>query len=330
MRVWGTMRLVALLVIALLVGLVVLAGCGAEDEAGSGLKTTEDTTSATRNSTPTSEVRDYDATVTVTKAIDGDTVEISPGVDGIEELRLLGVDAPEMEDPDCGKQPYGQEARKFAASELRGQEVGLEFDEERTDRDGRLLAYAYQDGGMFNEALLEGGYAQVATFPPNTRYVERFEEAQEEARAAGRGIWGLPKEQRAQLTDHGNGIGGAECDQKGKAAKQKGKAAKQKAPQQKSRATSPAPIPSPSVSPTPSPSPAPTPSPSPSPTPSPPPGPSPPPPGPSPSPAPSPAPASSPSPSPAPGPSPEPSPLPPPPPQSEPEQAPASDGADFD
>lgn len=47
----------------------------------------------------------------------------------------------------------------------------LEFDVEREDDYGWLLAYAYLlDGSMFNETLLWEGYAQVGTFPPNTRY----------------------------------------------------------------------------------------------------------------------------------------------------------------
>ena len=61
---------------------------------------------------------------------------------------------------------------------------------------------------MFNETLVEKGYAQVATFPPNVRHVGRFRKAQREARESGRGIWGLSRGQRCQLTDRGNGIGG--------------------------------------------------------------------------------------------------------------------------
>ena len=38
------------------------------------------------------------------------------------------------------------------------------------------------DGRMFYEVLLREGYAQVTTFPPNVKYVERFQEAQREAR----------------------------------------------------------------------------------------------------------------------------------------------------
>ena len=145
---------------------------------------------------------------TIVRVTDGDTVRISPAVDGEDAVRLIGVDAPET-DPGRGVQPYGEEAAAFARESLANEEVALEFDAEREDGYGRLLAYVYlSDGTMFNEALIREGYAQVATFPPNTRYVGRFEEAQEEAREAGRGIWGLSEDELCRLRDRGNGIGG--------------------------------------------------------------------------------------------------------------------------
>jgi endonuclease YncB( thermonuclease family) len=106
--------------------------------------------------------------VMVSKVVDGDTIEIAPAVDGLTEVRLIGVDTPETKDPRTGVQPYGEEAYRFTASALEGEEVSLEFDVERTDRYGRLLAYVWlPDGRMFNAVLLEEGYTQVATFPPN-------------------------------------------------------------------------------------------------------------------------------------------------------------------
>lgn len=81
---------------------------------------------------------------------------------------------------------------------------------EKTDRYDRLLACVYpSDGSMFNETLLEEGYAQVATFPPNVKYLGRFLAAQEEARMAGNGLWGLSSEELAAQTDRSNGIGGS-------------------------------------------------------------------------------------------------------------------------
>ena len=108
-----------------------------------------------------------------------------------------------------GTQPYGPEASTFAKRELDGERVGLELDVQKIDPYGRFLAYVYlPDGQMFNETLLEEGHAQVATFPPNVKYVERFLEAQREAREANRGLWGLSAGKLCQQTDRGNGIGG--------------------------------------------------------------------------------------------------------------------------
>ncbi len=147
--------------------------------------------------------------VTVTRVIDGDTVEVSPEIAGTEDVRLIGVDTPETEGSPEGPQPHGEKASLFARKTLQGGRVTLRFDKEKKDDYGRALAYLYtSDGTMFNQTLLERGFAQVATFPPNIEYVERFEKAQRQARKAERGIWGLPEDQLCRLTDRGNGIGG--------------------------------------------------------------------------------------------------------------------------
>ncbi len=84
----------------------------------------------------------------------------------------------------------------------------LEFDQEREDQFGRLLAYVHlSDGTLFNETLLRQGYAQLYIVPPNDKYEARFTAAQQEARDANRGLWALPQSQLCQLTDRGNGIG---------------------------------------------------------------------------------------------------------------------------
>ncbi len=149
----------------------------------------------------------YDATVRVTRVIDGDTLEISPVVDGNDRVRLIGVDTPETRDPGC-IEPFGAQAKTFVDSELEGEEVDLEFDEDRSDRYDRLLAYVHEGGEMFNETLLREGYAQLYIVEPNDRYEDRFEEAQEEARTAERGLWALPASELGALADRGNGIGG--------------------------------------------------------------------------------------------------------------------------
>lgn len=193
------------------------------------------------------------------RVVDGDTVDISPAVEGRDRVRLIGVDTPETRDPDCGVQPYGEEASKFTKGELEGEEVELEFDVERTDRYDRLLAYLYprDEEEMFNETLLEEGYAQVATFPPNVKYVDRFLAAQEEARTAERGLWGLSAEELTAQTDRGNGIGGGGCLEE--------VAAQPKAPPQPQSQPKPRPQPQPRPQPSPQPQPAVQPSPQPQP-----------------------------------------------------------------
>ena len=151
------------------------------------------------------EQTDHDATVKVTRVVDGDTIDISPSVEGRSRVRLIGMDTPEVY---FGTQPYGPEASAFAKRELDGREAKLELDVQKIDPYGRLLAYVYlPDGRMFNETLLEEGYAQVATFPPNVKYQERFLKAQREAREANRGLWGLSAGELCKQTDRGNGIG---------------------------------------------------------------------------------------------------------------------------
>jgi micrococcal nuclease len=146
--------------------------------------------------------------VTVVRVTDGDTVKIAPEIDGEDRVWLIGVDTPET-DSERGPEPYGEEAANFTQRSLEDQNVILEFDVEREDDYGRLLSYAYlPDGSMFNEALLREGYAQVATFPPNMRYLDHFEDAQREAHEARRGLWSLPEDELCRLRDRGNGIGG--------------------------------------------------------------------------------------------------------------------------
>lgn len=134
--------------------------------------------------------------VKVTRVVDGDTVEVTMPNGQTEDVRLIGVDTPETVHPTKGEQPYGREASNFTKEHLAGQTVFLETDVEERDRYGRLLAYVYLPNGvMYNAVLVDEGYAQMATFPPNVRYVEVFKALQTAAREGNRGLWGLSGEQ---------------------------------------------------------------------------------------------------------------------------------------
>ncbi len=128
----------------------------------------------------------------VTSVTDGDTFKIN--YNGKEQkVRLIGVDTPESVHPDSSKNTeYGKQASNYTKSLLENKTVKLEFDVSQTDKYGRLLAYVYlENGEMLNEKLLKEGYAQVATYVPNVKYVEKFEQLQKEARENKVGFWAI-------------------------------------------------------------------------------------------------------------------------------------------
>ncbi len=147
----------------------------------------------TENNTKTAEKpieNPSNETYEVLKVVDGDTIQID--FNGTKEkVRLIGIDTPESVHPDEAKNTEnGKIASEYTKSILTGKRVKLELDVQERDKYGRILAYVYLDGQMVNKKLLADGYAQVATFPPNVKYVEEFKEIQKEAKEAKRGLWG--------------------------------------------------------------------------------------------------------------------------------------------
>jgi micrococcal nuclease len=129
------------------------------------------------------------ARVYVTRAVDGDTIEVQ--IDGREEdVRYIGVDTPETVKPDEPVQCFGPEASDFNHRLVEGKWARLVFDQERRDVYGRLLAYVYLEGRFVNAELLRRGLARTLTIPPNDRHAKRFKRLQMAAARAGRGLWG--------------------------------------------------------------------------------------------------------------------------------------------
>ena len=128
-------------------------------------------------------------TVRVVAVIDGDTIDVN-WAGRRERVRLLGVDTPETVDPNRPVGCFGPEAAAFTHRRLEGRTVHLQFDRERRDRYGRLLAYVDVDGRRFNDELLTGGYARLLVIPPNGRHARTMLDEELGARSAGRGLWG--------------------------------------------------------------------------------------------------------------------------------------------
>lgn len=126
------------------------------------------------------------------KTIDGDTIRIM--YEGKErKLRYLLIDTPELNHAQQGKQPFAEEATNRNDELLKSGKLEIEFDiGEREDKYGRLLAYVYIDGESVQQQLVEEGLARVAyIYPPNTKHLDPFKEAEEKAQQAGIGIWSI-------------------------------------------------------------------------------------------------------------------------------------------
>jgi micrococcal nuclease len=132
-------------------------------------------------------------TARVVRVVDGDTLVIDRGR-GEERLRYIGVDAPESVKPGSPVEFMGREASKANARLVDRATVVLERDVSETDRYGRLLRYVWiRDGDRWrfiNLELVREGFARVATFPPDVRWIDTFRDAERVARDAGRGLWG--------------------------------------------------------------------------------------------------------------------------------------------
>lgn len=128
------------------------------------------------------------AQVKVLEVIDGDTIVVN--LNGKKEkVRFVLVDTPETKHPTKPVQPFGPEASAFTKKQLSGQTIDLEFDVQERDKYGRVLAYIWKGNELFNVTLLEKGFARVAVFPPNTRYMDQFKEVEKIAKEKKQGLW---------------------------------------------------------------------------------------------------------------------------------------------
>ena len=121
----------------------------------------------------------------VKRVIDGDTLLLING----ERVRLIGVDTPETKHPQKPVQYFGREAYLFTKQMIDGKEARFEFERQKRDRYGRLLAYVYLlDGTFFNAEIIKQGYGFAYTRFP-FKYMEEFRRYQREARENRRGLW---------------------------------------------------------------------------------------------------------------------------------------------
>jgi endonuclease YncB( thermonuclease family) len=121
----------------------------------------------------------------VKRVIDGDTLLLING----ERVRLIGVDTPETKHPQKPVQYFGREAYLFTKEMVDGKEARFEFEGQKRDRYGRLLAYVYLlDGTFLNAEIIKQGYGFAYTRFP-FRHMEEFRKYEREARENRKGLW---------------------------------------------------------------------------------------------------------------------------------------------
>lgn len=121
----------------------------------------------------------------VKKILDGDTIVLDTG----ETVRYIGIDTPELFTKEQGPEFFAKEAARYNKKLVLLKKVRIEYDEEKTDSHGRLLAYVYVKNIFVNAELVKLGYARVLVKPPNTKHKDLFIGYQREAMGDERGLW---------------------------------------------------------------------------------------------------------------------------------------------
>lgn len=130
-----------------------------------------------------------DRAALVTEVVDGNTVRAEHR-GTIETIELLGVDAPELDEP------YGLEARdRLAELVAHGRFLRLQFDTVTRDDSGHVLAYVLYDSfpgwALANTSLLREGLARLDLVYANLRYEDDLRAAETHAKDQRLGIWSL-------------------------------------------------------------------------------------------------------------------------------------------
>ncbi len=118
-------------------------------------------------------------TARVTKVFDGDTILLEDG----RKVRYLGVNAPEYQEP------LYRKAKRRNEEMVLHKLIRLEYDQEREDRYGRLLAWVHVGNDVVNIRLVREGLAHAFIIPPNGSRSRELLQAQREAQQSRVGMW---------------------------------------------------------------------------------------------------------------------------------------------
>ena len=135
--------------------------------------------------------------VVLNEVVDGDTVVVRSDL-GPRTVRLIGIDSPEMNEGT----PWLLAREALVRFASPGTPVWVEMGREVEDRYGRLLAYVYVEdpagrwlvagfrATQLNLAMVEAGWADTLTIPPNDDYAAMYAAAKALAASRTFGLWG--------------------------------------------------------------------------------------------------------------------------------------------
>lgn len=121
-------------------------------------------------------------TAVVKKVIDGDTAELFNGT----VLRYVGI----ITAPEEGED-FAEEATKINQQLVEGKEIKLEYDNYKSDKFGRVLAYPIIDNKNICIELVRKGMAELVIYQKRKPFIYQVQllEAQEQAKKLKLGIW---------------------------------------------------------------------------------------------------------------------------------------------
>lgn len=130
-----------------------------------------------------------DEVVSLKQVYDGDTLRLADG----RRIRIIGINAPEAAGKNRRAEPQAEAATRAAAAFFTDNRIQLEFDAQREDRYGRLLAHVYNGKGESLAAhLLDRGLAFHIGVPPNLRHADCLARHEQIARNRQNGVWNDP------------------------------------------------------------------------------------------------------------------------------------------
>jgi micrococcal nuclease len=124
----------------------------------------------------------------VVDVTDGDTLRLRDATGATENVRLIGIDTPEVyPEYECFGDEAETELRRLAPI---GSTLRVATDDDPFDDYDRLLLYLWNDDDVFvNLALVEGGFAEAIRVQPNDLHFDTLRAAEDAAASAGLGMW---------------------------------------------------------------------------------------------------------------------------------------------